>query len=130
MTHITVERNASGCQDKPKLSRKHSVDSDGELDSTNDDKSFRTRSISLFSRRHMALRAISKSIDHYSPPSGEETLDANGKAKKPAMRSNSLPRRCCNKFAFKVLKIIIGSLNLYEFTVPVTAYVAGLLTGE
>lgn len=92
VTHITVERNASACQDKPKLSRKHSVDSDGELDSTNDDKSFRTRSISLFSRRHMALRAISKSIDHYSPPSGEETLDANGKTKKPAMRSNSLPR--------------------------------------
>ena len=91
---MTIERNASGLQVKPKLSRKFSVDSDSEPESPTDEKSFRNRSISLFSRRHIQRCVTLTSTENHSVPNGEVALDVNGKKiAKPAMRSNSLPRR-------------------------------------
>ncbi|XP_068749971.1 LIM domain kinase 1-like [Montipora capricornis] len=89
ITQITVEHNETGFQAKSNSRRKHSSDSDSE---PNDDKNIRTRSISLFSRRHLAQLAPSLSAEIY-PHNGEVTFDVNGKKiTKPAMRSNSLPR--------------------------------------
>ena len=94
ITQITIERNASGLQVKPKPSRKLSVDSDSEPESATDDKSFRNRSISLFSRRHVRRHVKSTSTENHSAQNGESAVDINGKKiSKPAMRSNSLPRR-------------------------------------
>jgi len=73
---------------------KLSVDSDSEPESSTDDKSFRNRSISLFSRRHVRRHVKSTSTENHSAQNGESAVDINGKKiSKPAMRSNSLPRR-------------------------------------
>ncbi|KAK2574400.1 LIM domain kinase 1 [Acropora cervicornis] len=73
--------------------RKNSVDSENEPDSLSDgDKNFHTRSVSLFSRRHIAMLTPSLSTE-VCPHNGEVTFDINGKKiTKPAARSNSLPR--------------------------------------
>lgn len=94
ITQITLERNASGLQVKPKLSRKVSASSDSEPESPAEDTSFRNRSVSLgFSRRQVQRRAGKlTSTENHSVQNGEVTLDTNGKKTKPAARSNSLPR--------------------------------------
>lgn len=95
ITEITLERNASGLDLKPKQCRLLSVDSDCESEAAAEDKSFRNRSISLFSRRE--LRRCQTSASSENPPlingEGDSLKDASGKkTSKPAMRSNSLPR--------------------------------------
>lgn len=89
ITQITIERNPSRLQVKPRLCRLPSVDSDSD----SEEKSFRNRSISLFSRRE--LRRCRTSTENNSLVNGEveSQKDATSKkSTKPAMRSNSLPR--------------------------------------
>ena len=94
IAQITIEHNGGGFPGKSNSRRKNSVDSENEPDSLNDgDKNFRTRSVSLFSRRHIAMLTPSLSTE-VCPHNGEVTFDINGKKiTKPAARSNSLPRR-------------------------------------
>lgn len=93
IAQITIEHNGGGFPGKSNSRRKNSVDSENEPDSLNDgDKNFRTRSVSLFSRRHIAMLTPSLSTE-VCPHNGEVTFDINGKKiTKPAARSNSLPR--------------------------------------
>ena len=99
ITQITIERNASGLQVKPNLSsRTISESSDSEPESSSDDKSFRHRSVSLgFTRRRLRRAGKSTPTTYHknTVQTGETNLDDNGNIKKtkPAMRSNSLPRR-------------------------------------
>lgn len=98
ITQITIERNASGLQVKPNLSRTVTVSSDSEPESSSDNKSFRHRSVSLgFTRRRLrrAGKSTPTTYHNNSVQNGESNLDDNGNIKKtkPAMRSNSLPRR-------------------------------------
>lgn len=97
ITQITIERNASGLQVKPNL-RTVSVSSDSEPESSCDNKSFRHRSVSLgFTRRRLrrAGKSTPTTYHNNTVQNGETNLDDNGNIKKtkPAMRSNSLPRR-------------------------------------
>ncbi|KAL9981608.1 hypothetical protein ACROYT_G010334 [Oculina patagonica] len=99
ITQITIERNPSGLQVKPRLCRlPTSGDSDSEPETLSpEDKSFRNRSISLFSRRELRRCRTSTSTEDHSVKNGEVPVDnqkeVNGKkTTKPAMRSNSLPR--------------------------------------
>ena len=97
ITQITIERNASGLQVKPNL-RTASVSSDSEPESSSDNKSFRHRSVSLgFTRRRFRRAGKSTPTTYHNKTvqNGETNVDDNGNIKKtkPAMRSNSLPRR-------------------------------------
>ena len=109
IAQITIERNGGGFPEKSNSRRKNSVDSDSEPDSLNDgDKNYRTRSVSLFSRRHIAMLTPSLSTE-ICPHNGEMTFDINGKKiTKPAARSNSLPRRYSAQLKINLLSSMVA----------------------
>ena len=92
ITELTIERNPAWL-DKPQLQRQLTIDSDSDdPESPTNKNSFRERSISLFSKR-----AVSRSTTESQTGQNGKDCSLNvadwKKSKKPAVRSNSLPRR-------------------------------------
>ncbi|KAJ7387422.1 LIM domain kinase 1 [Desmophyllum pertusum] len=118
ITQITIERNTSGLQMEPRQCRLISTDSDSEPDSPSDEKSFRNRSISLFSRRDLR-RCRLPSTENHAVQNGEVDSLKDGSTKKTskAVRSNSLPRSNSLSDSLKVRSPIHRAQSFKEETV-------------